>query len=463
MKKIYFACLLIFILSCATFAQNSQLAAVDKYIESEMQKQKIPGVALAIVKNGQIEYVKGYGFANVEHQVPVKADTVFQSGSVGKQFTSAAVMQLVEEGKINLDDKIGKYFKDAPAAWENITVRHLLTHTSGMTDYPKEFDFRRDYTEAELFEVIKKMPLAFAPGEKWSYSNLGYVTLGVLIGKVTGKFYGDFLQERLFKPLGMQTARVINENDIIPNRASGYVLVNGKLENQRWVSPTLNTTADGALYLTLADMAKWDAALYDEKLFKKESLGQMWTPAKLSGDKTHPYGFGWFLRDVQGSRLIEHGGAWQGFKSQISRYVDEKTSVIVFANLIQADIGRLAQGVAQIYNPKLAQIKAQAIEDKEPKVTAWAKDVLQQTIDATIKKELFTDEAQAALFPDRIKQTSENLKPLGKINKLELLESRTVGELRVYRYRAIFENESLIYVINLTKDDKIAGIGLRPE
>jgi CubicO group peptidase (beta-lactamase class C family) len=262
-------------------------------------------------------------------------------------------MMLVEEGKLSLDDKLIKFFPDGPEAWRNITVRHLLTHTSGMGDYPDDFDLRRDYTEAEMLQRIKTIPLAFQPGEKWSYSNLAYVTLGVLIHKVSGKFYGDFLQERVFKPLGMSTARVISEADIVPNRAAGYRLVNGELKNQNWVSPTLNTTADGALYLTVYDIAKWDAALYTEKLLKRSSLEQMWTPVKLNDGKTYPYGFGWGLGEVRGHRIIEHGGSWQGFKSQISRYVDDKLTVVVFANQARANPAKLAHGVAAIYNPEL--------------------------------------------------------------------------------------------------------------
>jgi CubicO group peptidase (beta-lactamase class C family) len=261
---------------------------------------------------------------------------------------------LVEEGKLSLDDKITKYFPDGPQAWQNITVQHLLSHTSGMTDYPQDFDLRRDYTEDELYQRIKPIPLAFQPGEKWSYSNLAYVMLGILIHKVSGKFYGDFLQERVFKPLEMTTACVISEADIVPNRASGYRVVNRELKNQDWVSPSLNTTADGALYLSIYDMAKWDAALYTEKLLKKSSLEQMWTPVKLNDGKTHPYGFGWALGEVRGRRLIEHGGAWQGFKAHISRYVDDKMTVILFANQIRANQTKLARGVAAIFNPDLA-------------------------------------------------------------------------------------------------------------
>jgi len=345
---------LLLVLAATCFAQDGVATKVDDYIRAEMQAQQIPGVSLAVIKNGEIVLARGYGLANVEHQTPVKPETIFQSGSMGKQFTATAVMMLVEEGKLSLEDKITKFFSDAPETWRNITVRHLLTHTSGMADYPEDFDLRRDYTEDELYARIKPIPLAFQPGEKWSYSNLAYVMLGVLIHKVSGKFYGDFLQERVFQPLGMTSARVISEADIVPNRAAGYRLVNGQLKNQSWVSPSLNTTADGALYLTVYDMAKWDAALYTEKLLKRASLEEMWTPVKLNNGKTHPYGFGWALNVVRNHRLIEHGGAWQGFKSQISRYTDDKLTVVVFANQARANPATIAHGVAALFIPELA-------------------------------------------------------------------------------------------------------------
>jgi len=206
--------------------------AVDEFVRQEMQSQRIPGLSLLVNRDGKVALAKGYGQANLEHQVPVKPETVFQSGSVGKQFTATLVMMLVEEGKIALDDPINKYFTNAPESWAKIRVRHLLTHTSGLGDYSPGFDFRRDYTEDELLAAFEKTPLAFQPGDKWAYSNLGYATLGILIGKVTGRFYGDLLQERIFKPLSMTTARIISETDVVPNRAAGYRLVKGELKNQ---------------------------------------------------------------------------------------------------------------------------------------------------------------------------------------------------------------------------------------
>jgi CubicO group peptidase (beta-lactamase class C family) len=327
---------------------------VDDYIHSEMQKRQIPGLALLVIRDGNIIKARGYGFSNVELQVPVKPETIFQSGSVGKQFTATAVMMLVEEGKLKLDDPLTKFFPDAPPAWKDVKVRHLLSHTGGFTDYPEDFNFRRDYTEEQLLKIVEGIPLTFPPGSKWDYSNLGYLTLGILIRRVTGQFYGDFLHDRIFQPLGMNT-RVMSEADIIPNRAAGYRLVKGQLKNHKWVSPTINTTADGALYFNILDLAKWDAALYTEKLLKQSSLDLMWTPVKLNDGRPNPdhYGFGWYIRDIRRHRIIEHTGSWQGFNTNISRYVDDKLTIVILTNLDSCYPGDITHHVAGIYVPAL--------------------------------------------------------------------------------------------------------------
>jgi CubicO group peptidase (beta-lactamase class C family) len=339
-------------------------AKVDAYVNGEMRAEKIPGLALAIVRDGKSVKEQGYGLANLELDVAVRPETIFQTGSVGKQFTATAVMMLVEDGKIRLDDPVGKYLSGSPASWNNVTVRNLLTHTSGIPDYESDsvtkkdaafVNLRNDYTEDELFTKFSGLPLDFPPGSKWSYSNSGYVILGILIHKVTGQFYGEVLQERIFRPLGMTSTRIISEADIILNRAAGYRVVNGEIKNQEWVSPTLNTTADGALYTNVLDMAKWDAALDAEKLLKKGSLDRMWSAVRLNDGKTAPYGFGWDVTEVNGHRLIEHGGAWQGFTTQISRYVDDRFTVIVLTNLDSehSQPDKIAHNLATLYNPAL--------------------------------------------------------------------------------------------------------------
>ncbi len=273
LRKSLFVSILLLFAACLADAQSSSLdASVTKYVKAEMQRQHIPGLSLLIVSKGKTIRAEGFGLANVELQVAAKAETIYQSGSVGKQFTATAVMMLVEEGKIGLDDPLTRYFSDAPATWNDVTVRELLSHTGGFGDYPKSFNFRKDWTENELLKMVEGIPLAYPPGTKWAYSNLGFLTLGILIHRVSGQFYGDFLQERIFHPLGMGTTRIISEADIIPNRAAGYRLVKGELKNQEWVAPMVNTTADGSLYFSILDLAKWDAALYTDKLLKRSSL-----------------------------------------------------------------------------------------------------------------------------------------------------------------------------------------------
>lgn len=344
------ACL-VFVAGFVQAQTPAATAAVTEYVKSEMQRQHIPGLSLLVIKDGKTIRAEGFGMANVELQMPVKPESVFQSGSVGKQFTATAVMMLVEEGKVSLDDPLTKYFPEAPVTWKEATVRELLSHTAGLGDYPKDFDFRRDWTEDEELKLIESIPLAYPPGTKWAYSNLGYATLGFLIHRVTGKLYGDFLQQRIFRPLDMQSTRIISEADIVPNRSAGYRLVKGELKNQEWVSPVVNTTADGSLYFTTLDLAKWDAALYTEKLLKRSSLDLMWTPVKLKNGETNKanYGFGWEIDQRNGHRCIHHGGSWQGFETSIARYVDDHLTIVALDNLADSDPGKLVQRVAELY------------------------------------------------------------------------------------------------------------------
>ncbi len=457
MTKTVLIALVILVSFFAASAQSE--AKVDEFVKTAMDMAKIPGISLAVIKDGRPAIVKGYGLANIEHNVPVKPETIFQSGSVGKQFTAFAVMLLVDEGKIGIDDKIGNHLEDVPDAWSNITVRHLLTHTSGMTDYPDSFDFRKDYTEDELLKIIKETPLAFKPGERWQYSNLGYVTLGIIIHKVSGKFYGDFLAERVFKPLGMTTARVISERDIVPNRAAGYVLRNGEVKNQGWVSPSLNTTADGALYLSALDMIKWEGGLAGGKLLSRRAYDQMWTRAKLNNGRERRYGFGWALRNLNGKVVIEHGGAWQGFKTFIARYPDRKLAVIVFANLADVNPAKLASGIAEAFDPTL---QPQPVADPDPKRTAEIRQLFEAVLNGIADENRFAPSVRKLLLDpnDRLIAHLKNIRP---ILKFDLVELSNDGGFPTYRYRADFGSMAVTIEVETSKDGKIEHFELHPE
>lgn len=356
-----------------------QADEIDTYVRSTMEAEKIPGLILAVARGGT-QHVRTYGLADLEHLVAVKPDTVFQSGSTGKQFTAAAVMLLVQDGKLRLDDPVASHFPEAPPGWRNITVRHLLTHTSGLPDYGDAegfIDLRRDYTEDELVAAATKLTLEFEPGTQWAYSNTGYLLLGVLIHRVSGKFYGDVLKERIFKPLGMPLARVISESDIVLNRASGYVRTEAGVRNQDWVAPSLNTTADGALYLSAREYLKWVEGLRRHKVLRAPALEAMWTPVRLADGTTFPYGFGWFLSEQRGFRSIEHGGSWQGFKAAVNYYPEADLILAVMCNLDACEATGMASTIAGLIDPKLAWPDARsAPTDPQPGRSTMLREVL---------------------------------------------------------------------------------------
>jgi len=243
--------------------------------------------------------------------------------------------------------------------------------------------------------------------------------------------------------------------------------VKGELKNQDWVSPSLNSTADGALYFTVEDLQKWDAALYTERLVKKASLERMWTVEKLNNGKPNKanYGFAWEINNVNGHRVIEHGGAWQGFTTYIARYVDDRLTVVALTNLDSGHSNpkKITTGVAAIYNPALKPVEAKPIEDKEPRVTQMVKDLLRGIADGKAKPEQFTEEAQKRLFPDEMQELVPALKEFGELKTLELMERTEEGERRNYKYRAKFVEMTLMISVGLTKDNKIAGLNLSEE
>ena len=337
-------------------ATGASADPIDDIVYQEMKAQKIPGLSIVVLRDGKPIKMRGYGFADLENKVKATPDSIYQSGSVGKQFASMLVCQLVQDGKLNLDDSISKWFPEGGEKWKAVTVRHLLTHTSGLSDMPYDkMDLRKPYTTAELLDLMVNQPAVEPPGTKWRYNNGGYVLLGLLIQRVSGKFYGDLMKERIFDPLGMKTARIISERDLVPNRARGYELEDDGPKHQTWVAPELNTTADGSLYLTVRDFAKWDAALDTEKLLKNPLRDEMWTSAKLNDGKLTGYGYGWGVRNSPNLQLAEHSGAWQGFTTYIGRVISSKLTVVVLTNLDAgySNPGKIGHRILTSLEPKL--------------------------------------------------------------------------------------------------------------
>lgn len=457
------AALLLTLVLVAGFAGAQEPAgdAIDRLIRAEMQRQQVPGVVVGVVKGGAVVKAQGYGYANLEHGVPAGLATVFQSGSLGKQFTAAAVMLQVEDGVLSLADPLTKFFPDAPKTWRSINVQHLLTHTSGIPGYVDGMlDYRKDYSEEELSRFAFSLDLEFPAGARWNYSDTGYVLLGIIVRKVSGSFYGDVLAERVFKPLGMTTARVISEADLVPNRAAGYRLVDGQVKNQEWVSPSLNTTADGALYVTVRDLIAWDAAVRARAVLKPESWQRMLTPVRLNSGKTYPHGFGWALDERGGQPLHGHSGSWQGFQARFSRFIGEDLSVVVLANLAEADPTRMADAIAQRLNPRLAVPALRPIEDRDPQITARCQRLLDDARSGTLVPADFVH-MQAGFFPAGVKALQEQLRKLGPVQSMALVSKSELGDDRVFVYEVVFTSLTLHHRVAFAPNGRVVQFSLQ--
>ena len=352
MLKTFSVLLLLLVAPCLAHADN-----VDDYIRQKMARQHIPGLSLAVIRDGKILKAKGYGLANLELNVPATSKTIYQIQSMTKQFTATAVMMLVEQGKVALDDPVSKYLDGTPVTWKNITIRNLLTHTSGLKDFVNESakSLRLDVSDEDIFKAMIPRPLNFQPGEAYEYSNTNYHLLGMIIHKLSGKPYGVFLREHIFDPLGMKDTRIISLDDIIPNRASGYIWDGEHLNNGEYIAPSVLGYAGGSILTNVLDLAKWDVALYGETLLKFSSLRQMWTSGQLNNGDVTGYGFGWEIGETNTHQFISHGGGHRtGFTAVIKRFLNDRLTTVVLSNQFGAsDPASIATGVATYYLPAL--------------------------------------------------------------------------------------------------------------
>jgi len=333
---------------------------VDDYIKREMAARNVPGLAFAVMENGRVIREGAYGLANVESGAQVGIDSVFELASVTKPITAVSVMMLVEEKKLALDDPVDKYLAQVPAAWHEITVRELLSHTSGLREYGLvkcDGSELLDISTKQQFEDLIKSPLLFVPGTGTQYSDSGYFILGMIIESVSGRSYRDFLQQRIFGPLGMQHTSVLDQSAIIPNRVSPYTLRKGQLNNARRAWQHELPSWYG-IWSTVDDMAKFDAGLSSGALIKPETLAQMWIPATLKYGKSSSidqnlYGLGWFILSASGHRIVGHPG-WTG--TLYVKYPDDHISIILLTNLDAGSGSQhvfLAQAILKLLRPGL--------------------------------------------------------------------------------------------------------------
>jgi len=433
--KINIICISIVLSILAAFAATAKADEADIFVQAQMRQLNIPGLSLAVVRDGKTVKATGYGLADVENNLVAAPETVYEIGSVTKQFTATAVMMLAQDKKIILDDEISKYLFDLPEGWRAITVRQLMNQTSGLPEY-YENPSRQTVAGKDVIKIAAAASPKFTPGDGWNYSNTNHYLLGLIIEKASGKSYGDFLRERIFAPLGMSDTRYNDRRAIIKNRARGYdwdwgkaVLYNNEFLDVSWAF------AAGGIVSTVNDLAKWDAALYTDALVNGESKRQMWTAGKLKSGISHRYGFGWYVERINGHLNLSHGGDIPGFATYVTRYPDDKLTVIVCLNqYIYAK--RIADTIAAMYLPDLIY---REISDRDPKFTELIKNLYENRAAGKSdlwKEELFTPERWKSLKATLADQNDIDFyKRLGSPQSVKLVERIDDEKGLLTRYR----------------------------
>ena len=448
------------VLGCL-LAFGARADQIDQYIERQLQRQHIPGLSLVIIRDGDVAKMRGYGFADLELKVPATPDTVFEIGSITKQFTAAAIMLLVEQGKIDLSDPVGKYLPQLPNAWKGVTIRQLLSHTSGIPDYEEVMGYaayRNPMTTEQVVALVADKSMDFQPGTNWNYSNTGYFLLTLILEKVSGEPYASFVRQHVLDPAGMTHTRSSEPVDVIPDRASGYFFEKGHIENRDPMQPTA-TGGAGMLVSTVKDLTKWNAVLDRQSILSRDSYSQIWANTSLADGSPSGYGFGWFVSPMREHRSQNHSGGTAGFSSNILRLPDDRVTVIVLTNTGSADAATITNHIARVLVPSLNYAP---IREQDPQVAQMVMDFYIHRLDPDVYDKPLSAEFAAKIRPYWA-ANHEYFQALGPPRSIEPVERSAVGATRLYRYRVRYDDTSRLVLVTLDADSHITNIEAEEE
>lgn len=459
-RKFFLAVFLFTAFSISVYADK-----IDDRVQAIMTERHIPGAAIAVIKSGRVVRVKGYGVASLEFNVPVTIETVFEIGSVSKQMTAAGIMLLVQEGKVNLDERILKYLPNTPDAWKDVTVRHLLTHTSGVKSYTSldGFELSQRMTMDDFIKKLSPHPLEFIPGERNIYSNSGFNLLAYIIQTQSGKKYFDYMREKIFVPLGMTKTSDRDPQFVIPLRANGYEWRDDRF-NGRDGSLT-DLMGAGSIVSTINDMTRWEAALRGNKLLNAESKKLIWTQFTFNNGKLSPFGLGWRISDVRGHKLIGHTGQTAGFGAAIFRYVNDDVTVIALTNLGENGMGSLiAADVAKQYIPSMSLKAANTVVSVDNGLSEKINEAIRGRFEASVNDNLFSPELGRSLRSERAKNISARLKKYSPVNTIRFVKREVIDgkdtitcinetPRRIFLWRVVIDANGKIAELNLDEEE----------
>lgn len=418
----------------------------------------VPGVAIGIIKDGKVERLEGYGLADVENRVRTTADSMFQIGSVTKQFTATTVMMLVEQGKVSLDSPVSTYLPNLPETWRDATVRQLLNHTSGIPSYTDDPAFwavmRTPSSDKALIELAAKKPNPYKHGEKWSYNNTGYYLLGMLVERVTGKPFDSVLRERVWGPLGMSSTKVNSWSALLPNRVRGYAGKGADLRNADFLD--LGWPGGGGFMTSnVRDLCQWLLAQGSGKLLKPESWQALTKNGVPTGEGDR-YGFGWNLNTINGIEVVEHGGGIPGFGSYVLRLPENKFAVVVLTNSDDANPKALAYRIAETIHPDVKK-KIVAVNEPSPEVSRRLRAIFESAMKGVLTESDFGGPLKERLFPNNTKRIQEMFGEGAKLGRFTLVEASETGGELLRRYAVEVGDNLFKVTFQIAVDGKIVG------
>jgi CubicO group peptidase (beta-lactamase class C family) len=440
-------------------------ADVDAAVAAFLARRKIPSAAVAVVLNGSTVLAAGYGEADLEHQTPATESTVYEIGSITKQFTAEAIMLLVEEGKVGLDVPAGRYLSGLPPAWAGITVRHLLSHQSGLHDWETmpEFSYRREYTPDEFIALLAKAPLDFTPGSRWAYTNSGYPLLGLIVERVSGRPFEQFVDERVFKPAGMTQARFKHPEDIVPRRAAGFVDRDGVLYRGEPLRPRV-ISPNGGILASAADMGRWIIALESGAILKSATVQAMTAPVRQNDGSSFSAGLSWFIDSFRGRRVLLHNGSTvAGFSSVVYWFPDDRLSVTVLMNIDRWNaVNTIATKIAGMFVPGLSIMSLPESPEPDPGMTARLLGFLDDVAGGRASRLL----AASLRNPDGSSRANRSFGFAGKPDRFAFLDREDFGPegrerfgntIRwIYRYKLVAGSRTVYYTFDMTPEGTIA-------
>lgn len=448
-------------LTLATLPADS----IDTYVEAEMTRQHIPGLTLLVVKDGKTIKEKAYGVSDTDSKRAVKINDRFDMGSIGKTFTATMIMQLVEQGKISLDKPVRDFLPDFPEKWKDITVRHLISHQSGLPDYAfiEGIGLNDTYDSKTWTDKVYKTELDFPTGKLYQYSNTNFVLLGMILEKVTGKKYIDLAKEKLFKPARMDSTGFRVAGKGLPaGSTTGYFYIENKLQDAGpgGVPPV---PSDGGGFTTVHDLKNWADGVRSGKIIKPETLKQMQTPSLVASGRKTGYGLGWMTATLEGNPQITHGGNSVGYSGTLSTFPAQKLEIYMLCNLYPVGGDGFAVGLAKLIEPDLVRKPQLSTEDPNPELTAKLLDNLKELSKGNTKAAAFHEDMQLRLATPRGQMVMPAYANFTTASKMEFISSRDEKPDKVFRYRVYDAKTTWIVDFQVTPEGTIYSIGKSPD